>query len=75
MSDNNTLRAPQDARRIALEEDYEVRYWTDKWGVSREQLAAAVKAVGHSVDAVARHLGKSRRLASASGLAGPRREY
>lgn len=59
MPDNNTLRGPQDASRIALEEDYEVRYWTDKWSVSREQLAAAVKAVGHSADAVARHLGKS----------------
>ena len=59
MSDDTTLRAPQDSCRISLQEDYEVRYWTDKFGVSRDRLADAVKAVGHGADAVARHLGKS----------------
>jgi hypothetical protein len=29
-----------------MQEDYEVRYWTQKWNVSREALAAAVRAVG-----------------------------
>jgi hypothetical protein len=59
MSDDTKERGPRDATRISLEEDYEVRYWTDKWGISREQLADAVKAVGHSAAAVARHLGRS----------------
>jgi hypothetical protein len=58
MSDDTALRGPQDASRIALGEDYEVRYWTDKFGVSEDELADAVKAVGNSADAVARHLGK-----------------
>jgi len=58
MSDDTALRGPQDSSRIALGEDYEVRYWTDKFGVSRDELADAVKAVGNSADAVARHLGK-----------------
>jgi len=58
MSDDTTLRGPQDSSRIALGEDYEVRYWTDKFGVTRDALADAVKAVGKSADAVARHLGK-----------------
>jgi hypothetical protein len=33
-------------------EDYEVRYWTDKFGVSRERLEEAVDAVGNGADAV-----------------------
>jgi hypothetical protein len=56
MADDKTLRGPQDASRIALGEDYEVEYWTSKFGVSRERLEQAVKAVGNSADAVERHL-------------------
>jgi hypothetical protein len=56
MSDNKTLRAPQDSSRISMSEDYEVRYWTGKFGVSREELQKAVDAVGHSVVAVGKHL-------------------
>jgi hypothetical protein len=56
MSDNKTLRAPQDASRIAMGEDYEVEYWTGKFGVSKEKLQQAVDAVGNSADAVERHL-------------------
>jgi hypothetical protein len=56
MADNKDLRAPQDASRIAMGEDYEVAYWTKKFGVSRDELAAGVKAVGNSADAVERHL-------------------
>lgn len=56
MADDKTLRAPQDASRIALGEDYEVDYWTGKFGVSRERLEEAVRAVGNGADAVERHL-------------------
>jgi len=59
MSDDTALRRPQDASRIALDEDYEVRYWTNKWGITREELVDAVGKVGHSAAAVARHLGRS----------------
>jgi hypothetical protein len=41
-----------------MQEDYEVRYWTQKWDVSREQLAAAVREVGVMAADVARKLGK-----------------
>ena len=37
-----------------IHEDHEVRYWTEKWGVTKRQLTDAVKKVGVSVDAVAR---------------------
>lgn len=56
MADDKTLRSPQDRAQIALGEDYEVRYWTERFGVSKDQLADAVKTVGNSADAVERHL-------------------
>jgi uncharacterized protein DUF3606 len=48
--------APRDRSRISLSEDYEVRYWSEKFCVSKERLAAAVKKVGNSADAVEREL-------------------
>lgn len=56
MADDKTLRSPQDASKISLSEDYEVAYWTKKFGVSVEKLREAVKAVGSGADAVAKHL-------------------
>ena len=56
MADDKMLRSPQDRSRIALGEDYEVRYWTEKFGVSRERLEEAVKAVGNSASAVEQYL-------------------
>ena len=58
MADDKTKRAPQDDSRINLNEDYEVRYWTQKFGVTKEQLAAAVKAAGVSAQAVGAYLNK-----------------
>jgi hypothetical protein len=38
-----------------MHEDYEVRYWSQKWQVNREQLADAVRSVGVMVkDVVAK---------------------
>ncbi len=56
MADDKNLRAPQDSARIAMGEDYEVRYWTEKFGVSADRLQKAVDAVGHSADAIERYL-------------------
>jgi hypothetical protein len=36
--------------------EHEVRYWTERFGVSREQLQQAVDAAGPMVDAVERRL-------------------
>lgn len=58
MADNKQDRGPQDRARISMEEDYEVRYWTEKFGVTRDQLAAAVEKAGSSAAAVAKELGK-----------------
>ena len=56
MSDDKTKRAPQDSSRVAMGEDYEVAYWTDRFGCSREQLQKAVDAVGNSAAAVEQYL-------------------
>jgi len=56
MSDDKTARAPQDASRVAMGEDYEVRYWTARFGVSQESLQRAVDAVGNGADRVERYL-------------------
>ena len=57
MSDD-TSQTALDRKLISLEEDYEVRDWCKSLGCTPEQLKAAVKAVGHSAEAVRQHLGK-----------------
>ena len=52
MSDDKTNTGPADASRIAMGEDYEVQYWTEKFGVTADTLQRAVNAVGNSADAV-----------------------
>ena len=61
MSDDTQLRGPQDRTRININEDYEVRYWTDRFGVSKEALGTAVIQVGPSVAAVEKYLQQTSR--------------
>ncbi|HEY1131108.1 MAG TPA: DUF3606 domain-containing protein [Roseateles sp.] len=56
MSDDTTKSGGQDRTRINLSEDYEVRDWSRKFGVTPDELRAAVKAVGNSAAAVEAHL-------------------
>jgi hypothetical protein len=58
MADDKNLRGPQDSARVAMGEDYEVAYWTKKFGVSHERLQEAVDAVGNSVDAISTYLAR-----------------
>ncbi len=37
MSDNKQDRGPQDASRINIHEDYEVRYWTKALDVTKQE--------------------------------------
>ena len=53
MSDDRSKRGSQDRNRINLSEDYEVQYWSEKFGVRPERLREAVNSV--------RKLGPSRR--------------
>jgi len=56
--DNKNLRGPADASRINIHEDYEVAYWCKKFGCTKAQLEAAVKAAGVMANKVQQHLSK-----------------
>ena len=58
MPDNLKERAPQDASRISLGEDWEVRYWTKALGVTEERLRELVRQHGGSAAAIMHALGK-----------------
>ncbi len=52
----NDCLGSQDRSRINIHEDYEVRYWTKKLGVSADKLKEAVQKVGNSAQAVEKDL-------------------
>lgn len=56
MSDNRELKGPQDRKRVSLGEDYEVRYWTNRFNCSKEELERAVAKVGNSVEKIEKEL-------------------
>jgi hypothetical protein len=56
MSDNLSKRGGQDRTRINVSQSYELRDWAHKLGVSKEDLKAAVKAVGDQAADVERYL-------------------
>jgi hypothetical protein len=58
MADNRTITGQADRIRINMNEDYEMRYWTQKWNISREELTAAVREAGVMVKDAAKNLGK-----------------
>lgn len=58
MSDNKSKTGQQDRLRINVNEDYELRDWSKKFGVTPEQLKAAVKKVGVMVADVEKELKK-----------------
>lgn len=46
MSDDLTNRGSQDRSRINMNEQHEVYYWTEKFGVTKEDLQAAIDKAG-----------------------------
>ena len=62
MADDKNKVGKPDRLRINIEEDYELQDWAKHFGVSREALRAAVKAVGPMVEDVGAHL-KSKKSA------------
>jgi len=56
MADDRKHVGSPDRQRINTSEDYEVRDWAKKFGVSAEELKSAVAKVGNQADAVERHL-------------------
>jgi hypothetical protein len=58
MSDDKMNRGEPDRSRINLNEDYEVSYWSERFGITKEQLKKAVEKVGNSPEDIARLVGK-----------------
>jgi len=56
MADNPSIRAPGDKLRININQDYEVRYWSEKLGISADELREVVTEVGPMADAVEKHV-------------------
>jgi hypothetical protein len=61
MADNREIAQGRDRKLISLAEDYEVRYWSDRFGVTREELERAIEAVGDRAELVEDYLKKNRR--------------
>jgi len=58
MSDDTTRRGPPDPSRINVNQPWELRYWSETFNVSEDELRRAVQSAGVMVDDVRRHLGK-----------------
>ena len=58
MAENKVERDYPDCDRINRNKDYEVAYWTNHFGVSKEVLLAAIDGVGPTVKDVAAELVK-----------------
>jgi len=58
MADDLKQTGRQDDARINPDQEHEVSYWSEKFGVSREELRRAVQAAGPMVKDVQRHLNR-----------------
>ena len=56
MTDSTQLRHQPDRSRINLSQDYEIRYWSEKFGCTAEELRRAVARVGNAPEAVEKAL-------------------
>jgi Protein of unknown function (DUF3606) len=58
MADDRKQTGRQDDNRINVDQDHELVYWSEKFGVSRDELRKAVQAAGPMVKDVQRHLNR-----------------
>ena len=58
MSDDLKKSGGQDRKRINLQQEFEVRDWSKRLGVSPEELRKAVEAVGNEASKVEEYIRK-----------------
>ena len=58
MADDLKNTGKQDDQRINLNQDHEVNYWSEKFGVTPGELKEAVEKAGPMVDDVRKQLNK-----------------
>jgi len=56
MTDDKNKQDGRDRSRVAGDQSYELSYLVEKLGVSREQIQAAINAVGNDRDKVEQYL-------------------
>lgn len=56
MADDKTKNDARDRNQVAGGEDYEVQYMIKKHGVTKEQVLAAIKAVGNHREKIEAYL-------------------
>lgn len=56
MSDDTSKSSGQDRARINVNQAYELRDWSKKFGVTPDELKKAVASVGDRAEAVEKHL-------------------
>jgi hypothetical protein len=56
MPDNPAVTGGQDRQRISVNQDHELRDWAARFGVTKDELRAAVAAVGDRADKVEQYL-------------------
>jgi len=56
MSDDTKRPGSPDSKRINVEQEHEVRYWSAALNVTPDRLREAVKAAGTSAEAVRKYL-------------------
>ena len=61
MADSKQNPGSPDRDRINVNQDYELRDWAKKFGVTPEELKSAVKAVGVNAKEVEAHLDSTRK--------------
>ena len=58
MPDDPSITGAGDRERINVNQEHELRYWSEKFGVSPEDLKCAVEDVGPMVKDVEKELAK-----------------
>lgn len=58
MADDLKQTGKPDDSRINADQEHEIGYWSEKFGVSREELRKALQAAGPMVKDVRRHLNR-----------------
>ena len=61
MGDSKEMRDGRDRSRINVEEDYELQYWSEQFGVTQNELKSAVESVGVDVKDVEEYLSRESR--------------
>jgi len=61
MSDNKSNTGKADDSRINVNEDYELKYWSEKYKITGDDLKAAVTEVGPIAKDVEEYLNSNRK--------------